>query len=90
MVAQGRANRPEDGHSLFDELAARVETTRLDEMERTLHRLPALNLGQQRLLDEMTTAIVESLLLQPLESAAAALDEVRLDALRDLFALNRD
>ena len=45
---------------------------------------------RQRLLDEMTTAIVESVLLQPLESAVSALDEERLAALRDLFALDRD
>ena len=90
MVVHSGGHQSLDPVSLIGELAARVEHTRLDEMERTLRRLPTLDLSQQRLLDEMTTAIVESLLLHPLECAANALDEVTLAALRDLFALDRD
>lgn len=67
-------------------LRQRAEAIRLQELERTLKRLPQLDEESRRRIEAMTTAIVKKMLDRPIARLKDGADKaLYMDALQDLF-----
>lgn len=65
-----------------------AEATRLQELQRTLDRLPNLTAAERKRLDAMTKALVNRLLHAPVTRLRDQGSERHLDAVRELFDLD--
>jgi glutamyl-tRNA reductase len=79
------------GRSVAPTIAAlrqSAEATRLQELQRTLDRMPGLTDAERKRLDAMTRSLVNRLLHAPVTRLRDQSSERHLDAVRELFELD--
>jgi glutamyl-tRNA reductase len=71
-------------------LRSRAEAIRAAEVQRTLARLPDLSAADRKRIESMSQAILKRLLHEPVTRLKDGAEQHHIDAIRELFALDKD